>query len=330
MEPEHGGRFELGKVGKGRGNSVEWWWSAGIRGSGLVLNLEKAKTDQVKEIVNLKKRVKKLVRNKKSRTSGLKILWKVVLTTRVESYEDKESLDGDEVIVDATTGKELEQSAKFTEKEVSTADPVTTAEDVKVTTPANTLQISKDELTLAQTLIEIKAAKPNARGVIDEVQDKIDADMELAQKLQTKEQEQLTDAEKARLFMEFLEKIRNFFVRKREIEKRNRPPTKAQQRSLMCIYLKNLDGWKLKNLKKYSFDEIQKLFDSVMKRVNTFMDINTDIVEEREDLEVLWSIVKERFKKTKPVDDMDNLLFQTLKTMFEHHAEDNIWRINKG
>nr|GEU33654.1 hypothetical protein [Tanacetum cinerariifolium] len=29
----------------------------------------------------------------------------------------------------------------------------------------------------------------------------------------------------------------------------------------------------------------------------------------REDLEVLWSIVKERFKKTKLVDDMDNLLF---------------------
>nr|GEU40634.1 hypothetical protein [Tanacetum cinerariifolium] len=42
------------------------------------------------------------------------------------------------------------------------------------------------------------------------------------------------------------------------------------------------------------------------------------------DLEVLWSIVKARFKKTKPIDDMDNLLFQTLKTMFEHHVEDNI------
>nr|GEZ56633.1 reverse transcriptase domain-containing protein [Tanacetum cinerariifolium] len=31
-----GGKFELGKVGKGHGNSVEWWGSAGIRGSGLV------------------------------------------------------------------------------------------------------------------------------------------------------------------------------------------------------------------------------------------------------------------------------------------------------
>nr|GEZ96995.1 hypothetical protein [Tanacetum cinerariifolium] len=32
-------------------------------------------------------------------------------------------------------------------------------------------------------------------------------------------------------------------------------------------------------------------------------------------------IVKEIFKKTKPVDDMENLLFQTLKTMFEHQVE---------
>nr|GEV77574.1 hypothetical protein [Tanacetum cinerariifolium] len=50
----------------------------------------------------------------------------------------------------------------------------------------------------------------------------------------------------------------------------------------------------------------------------------------REDLEVLRSIVKERFKKIKPVDDMDNLLFQTLKTMFEPHVEDIIWKYQQG
>nr|GEZ81455.1 hypothetical protein [Tanacetum cinerariifolium] len=50
----------------------------------------------------------------------------------------------------------------------------------------------------------------------------------------------------------------------------------------------------------------------------------------REDLEVLWSIVKARFKKTKTIDDMDNLLFQTLKTVFEHHVEDNIWKYQQG
>nr|GEZ52519.1 hypothetical protein [Tanacetum cinerariifolium] len=77
-------------------------------------------------------------------------------------------LDGDEVIVDATVGKNVEQSTKVAKKEVSTADPVTiagevvTTADIKVTTSATTPQISKDELTLAQNLIEIKAAKPKA------------------------------------------------------------------------------------------------------------------------------------------------------------------------
>nr|GEV09550.1 hypothetical protein [Tanacetum cinerariifolium] len=50
----------------------------------------------------------------------------------------------------------------------------------------------------------------------------------------------------------------------------------------------------------------------------------------REDVEVLWDIVKDRFKKEKPVEDMDNLLFRTLKTMFEHHVENTVWIYQQG
>nr|GEV12520.1 hypothetical protein [Tanacetum cinerariifolium] len=60
------------------------------------LGLEKAKTAQAKEIADLKKRVKKLERKKKSRTFGLKRLWKIGSTTRVESSKDKESLGDQE------------------------------------------------------------------------------------------------------------------------------------------------------------------------------------------------------------------------------------------
>ncbi|GKC87862.1 hypothetical protein Tco_1148511 [Tanacetum coccineum] len=47
---------------------------------------------------------------------------------------------------------------------------------------------------------------------------------------------------------------------------------------------------------------------------------------DREDLEVLWRIVKNRFKKKKPVDYMDTFLLLTLKTMFEHYVEDEVWK----
>nr|GEX83629.1 aspartate/glutamate/uridylate kinase [Tanacetum cinerariifolium] len=68
----------------------------------------------------------------------------------------------------------------------------------------------------------------------DDVQAKIDIDYELAQRLQADEQDELTDAEKAKLFMKFLEKKRKFFAAKRTKEKRNIPPTRAQQRTIIC------------------------------------------------------------------------------------------------
>ncbi|GKC81562.1 hypothetical protein Tco_1137279 [Tanacetum coccineum] len=51
---------------------------------------------------------------------------------------------------------------------------------------------------------------------------------------------------------------------------------------------------------------------------------------DREDLEVLWKIVKARFKKTKPVNYMDDFLLLNLKTMFEHHVEDGVWKNQQG
>nr|GEU42821.1 hypothetical protein [Tanacetum cinerariifolium] len=105
-------------------------------------------------------------------------------------------------------------------------------------------------------------------------------DYELAQRSQAEEQEELTEAKKAKLFMQFLEKRRKFFTAKRAEEKRNIPPTKAQQRNIMSAYLINMDGWKLRSLKKKSFAKIQELFDKAMKKVNTFVDFRTELVEE--------------------------------------------------
>ncbi|GKA05839.1 hypothetical protein Tco_0684959 [Tanacetum coccineum] len=53
-----------------------------------VLDLEKAKTAQAKEITSLKKRVKQLEKRRKSRPSGLRRLRKVGSTSRVESSND--------------------------------------------------------------------------------------------------------------------------------------------------------------------------------------------------------------------------------------------------
>ncbi|GKA52983.1 hypothetical protein Tco_0746298 [Tanacetum coccineum] len=181
----------------------------------------------------------------------------------------------------------------------------------------------------------------------------------------------------------------------------------------MCNYLKNMEGYKLKE-----FDYIQKMFDRAFKRVNTFEDFRTELVEgkekragteliqenakkqkveddkettelkqcleiipdeeevtidaiplavkspsivgwkiykegrksyyqiiradgksqtymifsqmlksfDKQDLEDLYKLVKAKYESTRPVEDLDLLLWGDLKTMFEPHVEDKVWR----
>nr|GEZ04528.1 hypothetical protein [Tanacetum cinerariifolium] len=123
---------------------------------------------------------------------------------------------------------------------------------------ARRLQAELDqEQRLEQKLAEEEAQKALKANIAvieqwHDVQAKIEVDFELAQRLHQEEQEQLTDAEKG----------------------------KSQQRSLVCTYLKNMDGWKPKALKIKSFAEIQELFDKAMTRINNFVDFRTKLVEE--------------------------------------------------
>ncbi|GKF56325.1 hypothetical protein Tco_0166665, partial [Tanacetum coccineum] len=61
----------------------------------IVLDLETTKTTQANDIDSLKRRVKRLKKKKRSRTHGLKRLYKVGLSVRVESFRDEEDLGED-------------------------------------------------------------------------------------------------------------------------------------------------------------------------------------------------------------------------------------------
>nr|GEZ13633.1 xylulose kinase-1 [Tanacetum cinerariifolium] len=92
-----------------------------------VLSLEQTKTNQAAKIKKLKKRLKKLEGKKKKRTHGLKRLYKVSMSARIVSSDEEG----------------LEQDATVAKKVVTT---------IEVATAATSPQISKDELTLVQTL----------------------------------------------------------------------------------------------------------------------------------------------------------------------------------
>nr|GEU79249.1 hypothetical protein [Tanacetum cinerariifolium] len=191
---------------------------------------------------------------------------------------DEIDVDEDIALV-STHDDELQDEGMEDVYEQKVVEVVTTAkmlvdivvDAVQVATAIADVSATKTIVTTALT-ITVDSTKTN-------VEEKVDVDYQLAERLQAEEQEQLTDAEKAKLFMKFMEKRRKFFAVKRTIEKRNKQPTKAQQRSIMSTSLKNMDGWKPRALKNKSFTEINELFDKEMKRINNFIDFRTELVE---------------------------------------------------
>ncbi|GJW08998.1 hypothetical protein Tco_1571421 [Tanacetum coccineum] len=298
--------------------------------------------------------------------------------------------------------------------------------------------LSDVDITLAQALAELESAKPKAvttaatttttvvtrpkaKGLVIQEQEQVstpitslkDKDKGIMEERIVREKEEVNVALIAQWNDIQDKNRRKHFAAKRAEESRNRPPIKAQQRSIMCTYLKNMAGWKPKDLKTKSFANVQELFDKAMKRVNTFVDMDTELVGgneleqdpskkqkvdddketkelklcmeiisddgddvtieatplstksptivdykiykegeksyfqiiradgnsqmyltfgkmlknfDREDLKVLCSIVKARFKKTELVNYIDISLHLNLKTMFEHHLKENIWK----
>ncbi|GJR77700.1 uncharacterized mitochondrial protein-like protein [Tanacetum coccineum] len=230
-----------------------------------VLDLEKTKTTQANEIASLKRRVKKLKQKKRSRTHELKRLRKLGATARVESSGDEENLgedaskqgrrinaiDADEditlVSVQDDANKELFDVDTLNGEEVFVAGQnKNVVEEIvnanQVNTDATTVTITTEEITLAQALEALKTSKPKVKGIVLQEPAKVNADYQLAERLQAEEQEQFIIEEKATLFKELLEQRRKHFAAKRAEEKRNKPPTKTQQKKIMITYLKNMKG----------------------------------------------------------------------------------------
>ncbi|GJX91865.1 putative ribonuclease H-like domain-containing protein [Tanacetum coccineum] len=389
-----------------------------------VLALETTKTTQATEIASLKKRFKKLERRNKLRTHGLKTLYKVSSSRRVESSDEEcldmfgvHDLDGDEVLAESEVAikdvnlsvDEVTLAQALAALKIASTRPrakeIVIHEQEQVPTQTVSLQQPSqvkaqdkgkgimveesmveqvkpmkrlEQIRLDEELIfklqaeeeEERLAREKAQQVKkaniawDDVQSKIEADYQLAQRLQAQEQEELTDAEKARLFVQFLEQRRKHFAAKRAEEKRNRPPTKAQQRSIITELVEESskkadaeiaqessskrtgDELEQESSKKQKLEE-DKESEELKQCLEIIPDDGDDVTIDatplstksptimlknfdREDLEVLWSIVKARFKKTEPVNYMDNFLLLNLKTMFEHHVEDNVWKNQQG
>nr|GEU76493.1 hypothetical protein [Tanacetum cinerariifolium] len=297
-----------------------------------VLELEKTKTSQHNEIASLKIKVKKLEKRNRSRTHKLKILYKVSLTVRVESSDVEESLgedaskqgrikaidaDEDITLVNVRDDIEMFHVNDLDGKELFVAEPkvVKDVNENVVEEVVNvnhnsiaTTTITTKEHTLAQALEALKTLKPKMKGIVIQEQeypepvkpkmkDQIRLDEEAAKRLQVQEQEELSDGEKTTLFQQIFEKGRKNFAAKRAEEKRNKPPPQAQKRKIIAF-----------------------------KRVNTFEDIRTELVKEKEK-RARKELIQESTKKQKVEDEKETTKLKKLMEIIPDKEEVAIYVI---
>ncbi|GJT23232.1 hypothetical protein Tco_0893169 [Tanacetum coccineum] len=136
-----------------------------------VIDMEKTKTSQAQEIIRLKRRVKRLEKKNRSKTHGLKRLYKVGLLATIESSEDEglgeedaskhgriDDIDANEDIYlvnvhrdeDMFGLNDLEGDEVVVETEVASKD----------------VNLSVDKVTLAQALTALISAKPKTDKVM--------------------------------------------------------------------------------------------------------------------------------------------------------------------
>ncbi|GJU75471.1 retrotransposon protein, putative, unclassified [Tanacetum coccineum] len=272
---------------------------------------------------------------------------------------DTSVLDDEEVFA----GKDV------VEKKISTAEPVTIAGEVVTTanvvvstaevTTTSATTTTVDDLTLAQTLIEIKAAKPkfksqvnlqqqhhlhnhhNFHGLKTKTSRELQAILEGKGKAGKKKDEMYTllNGIMSNMFVELMDKRKKHFARLRAEEQRRKPPTKAQKKSQMSTYLKHM----ARAPKKAEMHKKAVLREQVMnrnkkrQRSKRLMMIKKK-AEMRNLLEMflmrefgtLWKLVKAKHGNTRPEEGYERVLWGDLKVMFEPDVESEVWRNLQG
>nr|GEZ18687.1 reverse transcriptase domain-containing protein [Tanacetum cinerariifolium] len=128
----------------------------------------------------------------------------------------------------------------------------------------------------------------------------------------------------------------DLFVQRYQVMKK-RPQTEAQARRNMIMYLKNVNGFRLDYFKGMSYDDIRPIFEAkfnsdikflLTTKEQLYVSFLTFLKNfDREELDSLWSIVKERFSTSKPDNFSDDFLLTTLEAMFERpDGQAQVWK----
>nr|GEZ78822.1 hypothetical protein [Tanacetum cinerariifolium] len=180
----------------------------------------------------------------------------------------------------------------------------------------------------------------------DDVQAKNDADYQLAERLQAKEQQELNGRKSYIVYATLRE---NKETAGEELEQENAKKQKIDD---------DKDTTKLKQLVKIIPDEEGVAIDAIPLDVKPPSIVDWEIQKEgkrsyykiikadgsskiylifshmlkdfdREDVETLWKLVKAKYGSTRPEGEYERVLWGDLKVMFEPHIEEEVWKMQQ-
>nr|GEV83921.1 nucleotide-binding, alpha-beta plait [Tanacetum cinerariifolium] len=269
-----------------------------------IANLEQDKIAQALEITKLKQRVRKLEKKRTVKSLGLKRLKK-----------------------DKAYNLDLHHSEKvLSMHDTDEAEPAEVEEVFEVVTIGKL--ITKVVTTAAQ--VPKLSAPRKRRGVVIQ-----DPEETTAASVIVHTEDDVMEQVKRR------EKQDNTVMTYQALKRKH--VTEAQARKNIMIYLKNMAGFKMGFFKGITYSNIRFIFEKHYNSIQAFLEKGEKEIKEegskrkatddddvyteatplasknfdREDLETLWKIIKERFKSTEPKNFLDDFFLNTLKIMFE-------------
>ncbi|GKD93867.1 hypothetical protein Tco_1373704 [Tanacetum coccineum] len=173
---------------------------------------------------------------------------------------------------------------------------------VSTASPQRHADTTVDDLTLAETHMEIRksAAKAKGKPKMDETESlrkmkqreqgftdaewdnvlaRVVADEDFVQQLQAGEK--CSEEDLPMKLVELVNQRKKFFAQQRAEAKRNKRMTPAQQKEYMSNYIKNQEGgYSIKQLKSLSFERVKEIFETTRK-VHYFMPMGSELEVQR-------------------------------------------------
>ncbi|GJU93114.1 hypothetical protein Tco_1317870 [Tanacetum coccineum] len=313
-----------------------------------VLDLEKTKNTQDNEIASLKRRVKKLEKTNRGAFDAIDADEKFTLVS-VLALEGNEKYSNQERkgLLYKRWVNLTKISSQLSSQQSQNKGKGIMIEHVKPMKKKD--QISLDEETALNLQAEFDEEERLAREKLEkrkrkskycliETWDYLQARLmlihQLAEECKHKNKKSYLLRKRLIIFTTLREKVVRHFD---SLKVQKRKETILQQKSKERLYEEevaidaiplavkspSIVGWKI-------YKEGRKSYYQIMRadgKSQTYM-IFSHMLKgfDKEDLENLYKLVKAKYESTRPVEDLDLILWGDLKTMFEPHIEDKVWK----